>query len=143
MKKTSGFTLIELMVVIAIIAILAAIAFPSYRQYVQKGKLAEIKSSLMAYGVRLEKSNIAKSEYPATDTFSASNIENSDKYTYTYARGTTDTQAYVLKGEQTNFKIWASINSKGVRCACRECGPSSNITFIQTTDSCPSGTDSF
>ena len=142
MKKASGFTLIELMVVVAIIAILAAIAYPSYRQFVQKGKLAEIKSSLMAYGVRLEKWNIAKNEYPTTATFADSNIENSDKYTYTYARGT-DVQTYVLKGEETHFKIWVGINSKGIRCACRDCGPSSGITFIETTDICPSGTDSF
>jgi type IV pilus assembly protein PilE len=46
-KKTAGFTLIELVVVLAIVAILAAIAFPSYQNYLRKGRRADAQTFLM------------------------------------------------------------------------------------------------
>lgn len=42
MKKQSGFTLIELMIVVAIVAILAAIAMPAYQTYTKRAKFSEI-----------------------------------------------------------------------------------------------------
>lgn len=46
-KTNNGFTLIELMVVVAIVGILAAIAYPSYQNSVIKSKRADAKSALM------------------------------------------------------------------------------------------------
>lgn len=48
MKKAQGFTLIELMIVIAIIAILAAIALPAYSDYVKRTKVSEAIIALSA-----------------------------------------------------------------------------------------------
>ncbi|MFT7222726.1 MAG: type IV pilus assembly protein PilE [Cellvibrionaceae bacterium] len=51
----SGFTLIELMIVVAIVAILAAVAVPSYQQYVQKARRAECQAFALDIASRQER----------------------------------------------------------------------------------------
>ena len=54
MKKQNGFTLVELMIVVAIIGILSAIAMPSYNDYVTRGKLPEATSALSDGRIKME-----------------------------------------------------------------------------------------
>lgn len=53
-KRSSGFTLIELMITVAIIAILAAVATPSYFSYVLKSRRADAKVALSEVSQRQE-----------------------------------------------------------------------------------------
>ena len=54
MKKQQGFTLIELMIVVAIIGILAAIAIPAYSNYTKKAKFSELVSFSAGYKTAVE-----------------------------------------------------------------------------------------
>jgi len=63
-SRMRGFTLIELMVVVALIGILAAIAAPAYTEYVRKARRADAKNALTALQLQQEKwraSNVAYS----------------------------------------------------------------------------------
>lgn len=54
MRKHAGFTLLELMVVIVIVAILAAIGYPSYTDYIRRGKIVEAISTLADTRTKME-----------------------------------------------------------------------------------------
>ena len=67
-----GFTLIELMIVVAIIGILAAVAVPAYQDYTVKSKLQELTSlatpALTAVGVACSEANLFPSGATITNT---------------------------------------------------------------------------
>jgi len=53
-RANDGFTLIEVMIVVAIVAILAGVALPSYRDYIRRGSLPEAFTFLSDSRVKLE-----------------------------------------------------------------------------------------
>ncbi|MEI8031537.1 MAG: type IV pilin protein [Comamonadaceae bacterium] len=53
-KTITGFTLIELMIVVAVIGILSMIALPSYQEYVIRGKIPDATSNLATKRVQME-----------------------------------------------------------------------------------------
>lgn len=61
--RSSGFTLIELMIVVAIIGIIAAIAYPSYLEYVKSARRSDAQSSLMGLASAMERHRTANNTY--------------------------------------------------------------------------------
>lgn len=62
-KRTRGFTLIELMVVIAIVALLVMVAMPAYDSYVRKTKRSLGKAELMSVMARQEQFFVNNKQY--------------------------------------------------------------------------------
>ena len=60
MKKQNGFTLIELMIVVAIIGVLSAIAYPSYQSYMKKSARADAKVGLTKLADKQERFYLQK-----------------------------------------------------------------------------------
>lgn len=60
-----GFTLIELMIVVAIISILAAISYPSYQRYVIKTKRTDMMSEMQNIASEIESRKLAQGSYRA------------------------------------------------------------------------------
>jgi type IV pilus assembly protein PilE len=64
-KVQRGFTLIELMIVVAVIGILASVAYPSYVEQIRKGNRTEGKAALMRTSQTLERFFTARGRYPS------------------------------------------------------------------------------
>jgi type IV pilus assembly protein PilE len=64
LMKNSGFTLMELMIVLAIIGVLAAIAFPSYQEYVRDSRRSNCAGELELLANAMERSFSLNSSYP-------------------------------------------------------------------------------
>jgi len=55
MKRLQGFTLIELMIVVAIVGILGSIAYPSYQESIRKSRRGDAKGALLGFANAMER----------------------------------------------------------------------------------------
>jgi type IV pilus assembly protein PilE len=85
MKKHSGFSLIELMIVIAIVGIVSTIAFNSYRNYVIKSNRTEGRSGLQVAAATLEKCRSLYGSYNHVNCGYADFTTESNRYDITGA----------------------------------------------------------
>lgn len=84
-----GFTLIEVMIVVAVIAILAAIAVPNYQEYVRRGYRSEARAGLLQAAQWMERAATATGVYPTALPGSLAGVP-SNRYTIAFADGHTN-----------------------------------------------------
>lgn len=103
-KKDHGFTLIELMIVVAIVSVLAAIAVPAYSDYVMRGRRADARAGLQQAAMWLERAMTANGVYPTAAQFPASLATvPSNAYAITVVVNATQT-SYTLNAAPQNVQ---------------------------------------
>lgn len=80
MKSNGGFTLIELMVVVAIIGILASIAIPAYTDYVKRSRMSEVLSAMDAIAEGASEYHAVLSYFPSASYGSDNLAQFSEEY---------------------------------------------------------------
>lgn len=63
MKRTRGFTLMEMLITIAVLSILTAIALPSYSEYVKRGQRSEARAALVQAAQFMERVRTERNSY--------------------------------------------------------------------------------
>jgi type IV pilus assembly protein PilE len=112
-RRLAGFTLLELMIVVAIIGILASIAYPAYTEYVKKAKRADAKAALLNAQLAQEKYRANHTTYGAAVGDINVNAASADGY-YTIAVASADATTYTMTATPTGSQTGDSCGTFAV-----------------------------
>jgi type IV pilus assembly protein PilE len=111
MKKRVGYTLIELMIVLAVLAILIAIAVPSYTDYVRKANRGEAQAELLDWANRQE---IYRAGNP---TYGGSGVVGKPTHPrYNFPDATVGANTFTLSAVATTVGKQNTDNERGTLC---------------------------
>ncbi len=107
--RSSGFTLIELMIAVAIVGILGAIALPSYSNYVTRGKIPDATSNLAHKRIQMEQWFQDNRTYQNAPVCATTDTTSSKSFNFDCNPAPTDTTftlRAVGKGSMTGFTYY-------------------------------------
>ena len=126
MNKQQGFTLIELMIVVAIVGILAAIAIPAYQDYTTRARVSEAIGFAAAAKTAVSESVISTGSLPANNA--AAGLAAADAISSTYVESLTIASGVItvaIKSTQNttvdagSIVLTPTVTSAGVNWACK------------------------
>lgn len=129
-KKSHGFSLIELMIVVAIIAVVAAIAYPNYMNSIRATKRTDAMTRLQNAVVRIEADKMRTGKYDSVVANKylkgESHGDTSKYYVFSY-RATTKPQGFKIVASPKKNGLMQndgdlSIDHKGIKCHAGKCG---------------------
>ncbi|MBL4833803.1 MAG: pilin [Pseudomonas sp.] len=127
MKAQKGFTLIELMIVVAIIGILAAIALPAYQDYTARSQMSE--AITLASGARTAVTEF----YTSNGTFPASNTSAGLSANATDISGNYVASVAVSTGGLITTTMKGTDVSEGIRSKTMLLSPTTNAGSVEWT----------
>lgn len=130
-EKQKGFTLIEVMIVVAIIGVLAAIAYPSYQRYIIKTKRTDMMSEMQNIASEIESRKLANGSYSGisakvkTDFAKAYPTQGQALYDITITDPLVSNwkiTATPITGTQMFNDGTLTLNHQGIKCRDTACG---------------------
>lgn len=118
-RRQRGFTLIEVMIVVAIVAILASVALPSYNQYVQRTHRSNAKAALQQASQWMERAATARGTYPLAAAVPGG-VLSVEGARYTLAVASADGRTYIITATPVGAQVGdacgnLTLNQAGLR----------------------------
>ena len=115
-SDNSGFTLTELLIVVAIIAILASIGFPAYNEQMQKGRRADAKNMILQLASLQERYHSNFGYYGSMTDLTGNATLESDGGFYTMTVECIPTAACTANSRSQRYTITAAVNTPDSNC---------------------------